>query len=165
MVLMHCLIYFFPLLGHILTIHFHWMTLENAPVFGCDLATSSMIVRLVFLLFSYFLPVILALVFLALCLNFIRNTDGIQTPAIVDARQRYHRQLVIQSSVFYSLWILLWSPHLLLFPFEYKNSPMGTVAQILNYISITLDPIVIAALDVRFLQAWKSTGEHLRERS
>lgn len=163
MVLMHCLIYFFPLLGHLLTIYFQWMTLENAPVFGCDLTTSSMIVRLVFLLFSYFLPVILALVFLALCLNYIRNTDGIQTPAIVDARQRYHRQLVIQSSVFYSLWILLWSPHLLLFPFNYKNSSMGIVAQILNYISITLDPIVIAALDVRFLQAWKSTGEHLRE--
>lgn len=162
-VITHCLIYFFPLLGHLLTIHFGWMILENPPIIACDLAAVSMTVRFMFLLFSYFLPVILALVFLALCLNYIRNTDGIQTPEIVDARQRYHRQLVLQSSVFYSLWILLWSPHLLLFPFYYKNSTIGMIAQILNYISITLDPIVIAALDVRFLQAWKSTGEHLRE--
>jgi hypothetical protein len=68
----------------------------------------------------------------------------------------------MQSSVFYSLWILLWSPHLLLFPFYYKNSTIGTIAQILNYISITVDPIVIAALDVRFLQAWRSTGSYLK---
>ena len=159
----HCLIYFFPLLGHLLTIHFGWMILIDPPVIECHLKGVSMPARLIFLLFSYFLPVSFALFFLALCLNYIRNTDGIQSPAIVDARQRYHRQLVIQSVVFYSLWILLWSPHLLLFPFDYKKNFIGIIAQILNYISITLDPIIIAALDVRFLQAWKSTGEHLRE--
>jgi hypothetical protein len=32
----------------------------------------------------------------------------------------------------------------------------------LNYISITVDPIVIATLDVRFLQAWRSTGDYLK---
>jgi len=161
-IIAHILIYSFPLLGHLVAIKFGWTVLDNPRGDACDLLTVSLTIRILFLLFSYFIPVILALVFLSLCLNYVRNTDGIQTQEIVDARHKYHRQLVIQSSVFYSLWILLWSPHLLLFPFYYKNSTIGTIAQILNYISITVDPIVIAALDVRFLQAWKSTGSYLK---
>ena len=159
---MHCFIYSFPLLGHILAIRFSWSALQNPPGDACDLLPVTFTIRIIFLLFSYFIPVILTLVFLSLSLNYVRNTDGIQAQEIVDARQKYHRQIVLQSSVFYSLWILLWSPHLLLFPFFYKNSTIGTFAQIFNYINIALDPIVIAALDVRFLQAWRSTGKHLR---
>jgi hypothetical protein len=135
--------------------------LQNPPGDACDLIPVSSTIGILFLLLSYFLPVILTLVFLALCLKYIRNTDGIHTQEIVNARQKHHRHLVIQSSVFYSLWLLLWSPHILAFPFYYKNSTIGIIAQILNYISITLDPIVIAALDVRFFQAWKSTWQIL----
>jgi hypothetical protein len=161
-IIAHFLIYLLPLFGHIIAIKFGWIVLLNPPGDECDLLPITLTIRIKFLLLSYFIPVILTLVFLSLCLNYIRNTDGIQAQAIVKTRHKQHRQLVIQSSVFYSLWIILWSPHLLLFPFYYKNSTIGTVAQILNYISITLDPIVIAALDVRFLQAWKSTGYYLK---
>jgi hypothetical protein len=158
----HFFIYLLPLFGHIMAIKFGWAILQNPPGNTCDLLPVSLTIRIIFLLLSYFIPVILTLLFLFLCLNYVRNTDGIQTKEIVDARHKYHRQLVIQSSVFYSLWIILWSPHLLVFPFYYKNSRIGTIAQILNCISITLDPIIIAALDVRFLQAWKSTGDYLK---
>jgi hypothetical protein len=160
-IISHFLIYSLPLLGHLLAIKFGWIVLQNPPGNACDLLPVSLTIGILFLLLSYFLPVILTLVFLALCLKYIRNTDGIHTQEIVNARQKHHRHLVIQSSVFYSLWLLLWSPHLLVFPFYYKNSTIGIIAQILNYISITLDPIVIAALDVRFFQAWKSTWELL----
>jgi hypothetical protein len=117
--------------------------------------------QIIFLLFLYFIPVILTLVFLLLSLNYIRNTDGIRTQQIIDTRLKYRRQLVIQSVVFYSLWLLLWSPYLLLFPFYYRHSIMGSVTQILSYVSLALDPIVIASLDVRFLRAWQSTWNHL----
>jgi hypothetical protein len=158
----HSLIYFLPLFGHIIAIRFGWSVLLNPPGDACDLLPTSMTIRIIFLLLSYFIPVILTLVFLSLSLNHIRNTKGIRTKEIVDARHKYHRQLVIQSSVFYSFWLLLWSPHLLVFPFYYKNGTIGTTARILSYVSITLDPIVIATLDVRFLQTWRSTGDHLK---
>jgi hypothetical protein len=161
-IIVHFLIYFLPLFGHIIAIKFGWTILQNPPGDACDLLPISLTIRIIFLLLSYFIPVILTLVFLSLSLNYIRNTNDIQTQEIVDARHKYHRQIVIQSSVFYSLWIIFWSPHLLVFPFYYKNSTIGIIAQILNYISITLDPLVIAALDVRFLQAWRSTGDHLK---
>jgi hypothetical protein len=161
-VIAHLLIYILPLLGHIIMIMHGWSVLENPPGDACDLLLPvSSSIRFLFLLFSYFIPVTLALIFLLLSLNYIRNTDGIRAQEIVDARLKYHRQLVIQSGVFYALWLLLWSPHLLVFPFYYKNSSVGSIAQILNYISITVDPIVIAALDVRFLHAWKSSGKHV----
>ena len=161
-VMVHFLIYFLPLFSHILAIKFGLTVLQNPPGDVCSLLPASPIIRIVFLLFSYIIPVSLTLTFLLLSLNHIRNTNGIRTQEIVAARQKYHRQIVLQSSVFYSLWILLWSPHLLLFPFSYKSTTIGMTAQVFNYISITLDPIIIVALDVRFLQAWRPMGDHLR---
>ncbi len=161
-ILAHLLIYILPLLGHVTTIICGWSKLDNPPGDACDLLPVSLTIRLFFLLFSYFIPVILTLFFLLLSLNYIHNTDGIRTQEIVDARLKHHRQLVIQSCVFYSLWLFLWSPHLLVFPFYHKSSTVGTIAQMLNYMSITVDPIVIAALDTRFLKAWRSTGDHFK---
>jgi hypothetical protein len=156
-ILTHILIYILPLFGYIITIMCGWSVLENPPGDVCELLPTSSIIRLLFLLFSYIIPVILTSVFLLLSLNYIHNSDDIRTQQIVDGRLKYHRQLVIQSGVFYSLWLFLCTPHLLVYPFYHKYSTSGIVAQILNYISITIDPIVIAALDVRFLQAWKLT--------
>ena len=157
----HCLIYLLPLLAHICTVLFRWTVVENPPDGICHLLPSSFLIQMIFLLFSYFLPVILTTIFLFLSLNHIRNTNGIQAKEIVDARQKYHRQLVIQSTVFYSFWLILWSPHLLLYPFAHQNTIVNRIAQILLYINITLDPIAISALDVRFLQVWRSTSGHL----
>jgi hypothetical protein len=158
----HILIYVLPLFGHVITIICGWSVLQNPPGDACDLLPVSLMIRLLFLLFSYFIPVILTLLFLLLSLSYIHNTDGIRTQEIVDARLKHHRQLAIQSCVFYSIWIILWSPHLLVFPFYYTNSTVGTITQKLNYLSIIVDPIVISALDVRFLKAWRSTVDHLK---
>ena len=164
-IIAHLVIYTLPLLGHVVTIMCDWSKLESPPGDTCDLLPVSLSVRLLFLLFSYFIPVVLTLVFLSLCLNHIRNTKGIRTKEIVDARLKHHRQLVIQSGVFYSLWLIFWSPYLLLFPFYYTHSTTGIVAQVLNGISVAIDPIVIAALDVRFLKAWKSTSLRIKRRT
>ncbi len=161
-IVIHFLVYFLPLLGHILAIYFDWTTLQNPPGDACSLLPVSLSIQILFLIFSYFLPVILTLLFLFLNLNHIGKTNGIEAQEIINARHKHHRQLVIQSSVFYSLWLILRSPHLLLFPFSGKNGTMGNMAQILSYINIILDPITISALDVRFLRAWRLTNVHLK---
>ena len=157
----HVLIYSLPLLGHVLAEYFGLTHLKASPGDTCDLLPVSWTISIAFLLLSYFVPVILTLAFLSFSLAHVRNTDGIRSPALVDARHKYHRQLAAQSGVFYSLWLLFWSPHVLLFPFVNKRDTIGMIAQVFNYISITIDPIVISALDVRLLKAWKLTGNHV----
>jgi hypothetical protein len=162
----HLLLYVLPFLGHFFAIICDWSKLESPPGDTCDLLPVSITTRLLFLIFSYVIPVIFTTFFLLLSINYIRNTDDIQTKEIVNTQLEHHRQLAIQSGVFCSLWLIFWSPHLLIFPFNYKHSQIGMIAQILHCISITIDPIVIAVLDMRFLQVWKSISDdaktHLR---
>jgi hypothetical protein len=158
----HFLIYLSPLLCYIIAIICRWLVLHRPDSDACDLFFTTITVQIIFLLLSYIIPITLTLVFLLLSLKYVRNVDGIRTQQIIDARLKYHRQLVIQSTVFYSFWLLSWSPYLLIFPFYYRHSMAGIITQILSYISLTFDPIVIAALDARFLQAWRSTLNHLR---
>jgi hypothetical protein len=70
------------------------------------------------------------------------------------AREKYHRSLVIQFVVFYTVWLLLWSPNLLIYQFTSGASEATKITSLLNFIEITLDPIIIAALDVRFQKIW-----------
>jgi hypothetical protein len=70
------------------------------------------------------------------------------------AREKYHRSLVIQFVVFYTVWLLLWSPNLLIYQFTSGTSDGTVIASLLNFIEITVDPIIIAALDVRFQKIW-----------
>ncbi|CAF1078230.1 unnamed protein product [Adineta ricciae] len=158
----YCLIYFLPFISHIVMIAFGWTLLQNPPGGFCNLLPISLIIRIAFLVFSYFIPVCLTLVFLLLSLHHIQRTDGIRAQEILDARQKYYRRLVLQSAIFYTIWLVLWSPNLLLFPFYCKNGRIGNLAKILSYINITLDPIAISALDRRFLQTWQLTGDQCR---
>jgi len=162
LIFVHLFIYIVPLVSHIIAILCGWSKLDNPSGDACDLLPVSSIIRIIILLFSYFIPVVLTLIFLSLILKYIHNTDDIRTKEIADARLKHHRQLVIQSVAFYSVWLILWSPHLLIFPFSHKSSRIGIIAQILNYLSITVDPIIIACLDARFLQAWRSTKDRIK---
>jgi hypothetical protein len=148
------LIYLLPLLCYNIAITCRWLVLQRPQSNVCDLSFTTITTQIRLLVSFYFIPVALTLVFLLLTLRHVRNTDGIRTQQIINARLKYHRQLVIQSSVFYSLWLILWSPYLHFFPFYYKHSSTGSVTQILSYVSL--------ALDVRFLQAWRSTWNHIR---
>lgn len=157
----HCLIYSLPLVAYVVSVLCQWLILYDPENDACDVDMRSSVFETFFLLFSFFIPVVLTLTFLLLSLKHVRNTNGMQTEQIIAARLRYHRRLVIQSIVFYSVWLLLWAPFLLLFPFYYKHTLAGTLAQTLSYVGVALDPILIAALDVRLLQAWRSSWNRL----
>ena len=138
----HLCTYLLPLISHISAICLGWTQLENPRGNACDLLPVSLKIRLLYLVSSYFIPVILTLVFLSLSLNFIRNTDGIRTPEIVDARQRYHRQLVLQSTVFYSLLDSFSGRHIFFsFLFTIKilelvSSPKSSIISVLHSIRL-----------------------------
>ncbi|CAF1219510.1 unnamed protein product [Adineta steineri] len=162
-IISHFLIYILPILCYIIAILCHWLIVFKPQNDICDLELTSAVVQILFLLFSYFIPLVFTSIFLFLSLRHIRNTNGIRTQQIIEARLKYHRQLIIQSGAFYSVWLILWSPYLLLFPFYYRHSTQGTITEIFICIGIVLDPFIVAALDIRFLRAWHSTWNHLIE--
>jgi hypothetical protein len=81
----------------------------------------------------------------------------------VSAREKYHRSLVIQFIVFYTVWLLLWSPNLIVYQFTNGISTIIKIASLLNFIEITLDPIIISALDVRFQQLWRNLWTRVKD--
>lgn len=163
-ILAHLLIYCVPIILYAILIQFRWIILYRPQGDACDFLFAHDPIQIGWLFFSYFIPVSLTFVFFYLSLRFIRNVDGIQTQQIANARLRYYRRLVIQSSVFYIVALCLWSPYLLTFPFVYRHSIAGSVVQILSYLVIILDPIIISALDVRFLKLWRSLWVRCRGR-
>lgn len=159
----HLLIYFVPWLLYFILIQFQWIILYRPEGDACDFIFTEDWVQIFWLFVSYGIPVTLTFIFFYLSLRFIRDVRNIRTQQIANARLRYYRRLVIQSSVFYIVSLCLWSPYLLTFPFVYRQSLESSIVQILSYSVIVLDPIIISALDVRFLKVWRSTWFRFRD--
>ena len=155
-ILGHLLIYLVPCLFYFILIKCQWMVLYRPSGDACDFDFVENWAQIVWLFFSYIIPVTLTFIFFYLSLRFIRDVRGIRTQQIAIARLRYYRRLVLQSSVFYIVSLCLWSPYLLTFPFIYRQSLASSIVQVLSYSIIVLDPIIISALDVRFLKLWRS---------
>jgi hypothetical protein len=73
----------------------------------------------------------------------------------VSAREKYHRTLVIQFLVFYTIWLTLWSPNIIVYQISFSSSYVTMIVRSLNFSEVAIDPFIIAALDVRFWQSWK----------
>lgn len=163
MFIIHCFIYILPLLILIIEIQIGWTVSYRRSGGSCDLDYAFLSIRILNTFFGYCFPVILTLLFLILSLHHVRmSVATMHTQQIIDARLKYHRLLVIQSFVFYSVWILLWSPNVIVSQYVYVSSTVGATAQLLNYIELTLDPMIISALDVRFLKAWRKTFTRMK---
>jgi hypothetical protein len=86
-------------------------------------------------------------------LHFLQNSHAQQTIL----RRNHHRQLTINSCIFYSIWLTLWLPLLLITYIGVNgiNESIVFVALIANTLEILIDPIISIFLDKRFAQAWK----------
>jgi hypothetical protein len=69
---------------------------------------------------------------------------------------------VIQFLVFYTIWLLLWSPNIIGFQLQSRNDDIMAKLGLLNCIEITLDPIIISGLDARFRYVWRDIWKHLK---
>ncbi|CAF4235202.1 unnamed protein product, partial [Adineta steineri] len=63
--------------------------------------------------------------------------------------------------VFYTIWLSLWSPNIIVYQISIDGN-VTSIVRLLNFIGITLDPIIIAALDVRFWQEWRKVFMYLK---
>ncbi|CAF1557818.1 unnamed protein product [Rotaria sp. Silwood1] len=80
----------------------------------------------------------------------------------VSAREKYHRSLVIQFFCFYFIWGILLSPYVIIFQVSFRQQNVINVVTLLSLVEIACDPIIVAALDIRFWRQWRKLGVHLK---
>jgi hypothetical protein len=115
------------------------------------------------MIIGFALPICLNILVIYASVRYVRLTSTLRrSQHHVSAREKYHRSLVIQFLIFYTIWLTLWSPNIIVFQVAISSDDLTAVVRLLNFIEIALDPIIIAALDVRFWQAWKKVWISVR---
>jgi hypothetical protein len=163
-ILTHFLIIIAPALNVTVQFIADWTLLWRRNGSACDIEYKSLSVQIFNLFVTYIIPVTLNLILIALCIRHVSSTQGIRNQQVIDRRRKHQRTLLSQTIIFYSIWLVLWSPYLLAFQFVNENSNAGIYTSLLNYIEIAIDPVVVAVLDVRFVKTWKKIWRKIRGR-
>ena len=157
LILFHLAIYILPMLNIVVQFFVNWTQIVKKTGGLCDINYTYVSSQIYNLIIVFVIPVSLNIIFLGLCFHHIRSTKNIQNQQIINNRRKFHRTLFLQSLLFYSIWLILWSPFVISFQFVNVNSQVGIITSTLNYVQIALDPIIISIIDVRILKAWKIT--------
>ncbi|CAF0759818.1 unnamed protein product [Adineta ricciae] len=158
----HLIIYIFPLAAFIIQLQINWARLRQNIGASCDIDFTNIYAQIINVIIGFLLPILLNLIILYLNMRHIRLTSRLGSAQHhVTAREKYNRSLVIQFLVFYAIWLILWSPNIVVYQFTSKTSSITVIASLLNYIEIALDPVIIGALDVRFQHIWRSSRRRI----
>jgi len=163
-ILTHFLIIIAPALNVTVQFIADWTLLLRRNGSACDIEYKSISVQIFNLFVTYIIPVTLNLILIALCIRHVSSTQGIRNQQVIDRRRKHHRALLSQTIIFYSIWLVLWSPYLLAFQFINENGNAGVYTSLLNYIEIAIDPAIVAVLDVRFVKTWQTIWRKIRGR-
>jgi hypothetical protein len=155
-ILGHLVIYTLPVVNIGFQFFTNWTTIWRQSGGTCAILYTSVYVQIYNLIIVYVLPVSLNLIFLSLCIRFIKSTGNIRNQQILNNRRKFHRTLLTQSLLFYSIWFLLWSPFVIAFQFINVNTNAGIATSSLNYVQVAIDPAIVAIIDVRFIKAWRA---------
>ena len=158
----HLLIYFVPMILYILELTTEWAQVNMYSDGTCDVSYNNIIIQILNLIIVFALPIALNIAVIGCSIHHIHLTSRLnRTRLHVSAREKYHRSLIIQFFIFYIVWLLLWSPNLIVYQFTSGTSKLTTIASLLNFIEIAVDPIIIAALDVRFQRVWSNIRKYI----
>ncbi|CAF2700117.1 unnamed protein product [Rotaria sp. Silwood2] len=162
-ILTHLLIYILPALNITIQIFGNWTILLRIAGESCDIVYSSLTIEIFNLFIIYIIPVALNLIVIAFCIRHVSSIKGIRSQQIINLRRKHKKRLLKNTIIFYSTWLILWSPNVLVFQFINVNTEPGIYTSLLNYIEIKTDPIFITVLDIRFFQPWKIIWRKIRE--
>ena len=163
-ILIHCFIYIFPPVIIIAQFSTSAASIWRRRGESCDIQYRDISVQIINLFLSYIIPVVVNVIILGLCIRYVSSTKGILSEQIIVLRRKRQRTLLQQTILFYSIWIVLWSPDMLAFQFVNTNSDPSVVTSILSYVENVLDPMIIGIIDIRFLTSWKSLWHFMRRR-
>jgi hypothetical protein len=132
---------------------------------SCDVTYTNMYARIFTTIIFFALPISLNVLVIYASIRHVHLTSQLRrSQHYVSAREKYHRSLVIQFGIFYTVWLLLWSPNVIVYQFTSGKSTVTLIVSLLNYIEIALDPIIISALDVRLRHVWGQIWKHVKEK-
>ena len=158
LVLSHLGIYFGSLLILVVPYLFGWSVVNEYPKDRCETVYTNDYIQAFNMIFAFSLPILLNIGVIYLSVRHVNLVSGLQRGQHhLSARQKYHRTLVIQFLVFYIIWLSLWSPNIIIYQVTYSSPELTATFRLINYIEIAIDPFILAALDVRFWQAWKQS--------
>jgi hypothetical protein len=159
----HLGIYFISLLYLFVQFLFGWTQVVSSIRDSCGVSYTNVYIQVFNMIIGFALPISLNILVIYVSVRYVRLTSTLrQGRHHVSAREKYHRSLVIQFLIFYTIWLALWSPNVIVFQVSISSDNLTTFVRLLNFIEIALDPIIIAALDVRFWQAWRKTWISVR---
>jgi hypothetical protein len=160
----HLIIYLAPLIGFIIELSMGSAIIRDFNGGSCDIAFKTRYIQIFNIICEFILPILLNIIVIYCNVRHIHSISRLRRAQhYVSAREKYHRSLVIQFIVFYTVWLLLWSPNLIVYQFTNGISTIIKIASLLNFIEITLDPIIISALDVRFQQLWRNLWTRVKD--
>ncbi len=163
LIVIHFVIYLIPLFILLVQFVTGWAQLEPATRDICDILYTNAYVQIFNIVTLFGLPILLNILVIYASVRHVRLTAALRrTQHHVSAREKYNRALVIQFLIFYTIWITLWGPNVIVDQLTNGDNGIINIIRLLNFIEISLDPIIIGALDVRFWKAWRHSWLKLK---
>ncbi|UJR21502.1 hypothetical protein I4U23_024587 [Adineta vaga] len=150
----HITIYVSTAISLVLQFILEWSQLTIYYRDSCQVTYTNLYIQIFNIATAFAIPIFLNVIVIYMSARHVRLASTLQKATHVSAREKYNRSLVIQFLLFYTVWVALWAPNVILYQISGGGNLTGTF-RLLNFIEIALDPIIIAALDVRFWQAWQ----------
>jgi hypothetical protein len=164
LILAHVGIYLGSLISLLIQFLSGWCQLDVSLGHTCKVTYTNIYIKIFNIITAFALPIGLNIIMIYASVRHVRLTSTLQRAQHhVSAREKYNRSLVIQFLVFYIIWVSLWSPNVIVYQVSIGGN-VTAIVRLLNFIEIALDPIIIAALDVRFWQAWQTSWVYLKHR-
>jgi hypothetical protein len=134
---------------------FGWCVVIEKAGASCSLSYTNIPVRVWNMTVVLFTPILISFYMVFCSLNYIKNTHAQQ----IMMRRNHHRQLMIHSLIFYSIWLVLWIPCMIVTYLDIgdKNEFIAYVTLVANTVETLIDPFLAIFLDKRFAQAWKTS--------
>jgi hypothetical protein len=134
---------------------FGWCVVIEKAGASCSLSYTNIPVRVWNMAVVLFTPILISFYMVFRSLNYIKTTNAQQ----IMLRRNHHRQLIIDTFIFYSIWLILWLPWMILtyLDIDDQNELIAYVTLAGSTLEILTDPIMAVFLDKRFAQAWKKS--------
>ena len=160
----HLLIVFLPVVNVVVQFVANLAQIWRRRGGSCDIHYDSVIVQVFNILVSFIIPIGGTLIIIALDIRHVSSVRGVTSEQIIHLRRKRQRILLLQTIAFYSIWLILWSPDIIIFQFVNVNSDPAILTSLLSYVGIVLDPIIIGILDIRFLTPWRTVWNRIKGR-
>jgi hypothetical protein len=162
--LTHVAIYLFPVISLIIQLSVGWTSVEYRND-SCNVAYTGISIQIINVIFAFGLPISFNILVIYASIRHVHlNSRLRRAQHHVSASEKYHRSLTIQFFIFYTVWLSLWSPYIIVFQLGIGNNNILAITQLLNSIETDLDPMIIGALDVRFRKVWRDIWKSVKKK-